>query len=1638
MSSLVDCLLLAERKHLQSDIKENNFSTCTLKVDIMDNSSDNSFSDRLKGQDLRDLGENPREDQPATSLKCLEPCNTQKEETTDSLNSEVISNIKRKVLTSACLMARKHSKLLHKGCCLEKDEKDKFESAGVNDGAAVPQNLKEHLRRPSPRDKEHLTDMHHNITSVASGGINNTLSPVTFSINGVSSNCHNKVATDGVHATGQSVVDCSEVLGPSGLKCSENCSTGLKQRDKTHAAVFSEVVAENQGSKLVYNNENHQAAACNNVAVENAKELLDCIDDTSLNEVISEDKQAASMYSSTKSKHKRKSSRNLNACSLNLGFGGFQTASNKKIKFSEDSIAKGRMLFKDIENEYFEISSDEKVQNFSNQVQKESKIFSGSESKMGSNLPDSLTSQTCFLEPRDTQIISHKAALYKSFPGSQQSLQETNQTLTASQEAEIAELSSILEETGSQFEFTQFRKQSDTTKGHIFQQFGTVEKEGFTNVENTSETREGADFYSTLKSEIKKGRYCTKQEDVNKDSKVVEYEKGNAVVFNKNNEKMAFAKLDRNEGRVSNGSFPAAGQDSFSDFVGFTSAGGKKITISKEALTRSAELFRDLDDDKYLLTSSETSIRCHGTNRHMSSNCNFARGPTKGNKGKKVCVSDFKTRTGISHLDSISHSAQKENEENISTLFKEGRENETKISNDNENVIFSSTNTIINGLSSIKKHYQNPQTSKRVLNQGDGQVEGSFQEDSLDVACLDDVTTTAERHSLSDKMESLFPNQKGEDRKENEHWSQKWQTPAAADVSISDAALAHSLHLFSVPCGERDVNVSENSDTQKTTCENMEREDATHDKNLCMNESKIKTDSSHCDQTLFQQVCGENNEVKGSYLTGFHTASGKKITVADEFLGKAKQFFAEDVDVGREHNDNFENLTKKKRCGKNCVKDCDLCIESISQCDPEELNRKLVPEEPGSQFKQVVEDSPIKCAVILDTIKSGRFVNLGDDYERNLVTSYMHKKAVVRPGQSEFESLSGQESHALSRTHLSEDGKLFPERETECLPKKRGDSENMRDLPVQSDAYLHVMEVSNDPEDNSVPGHVKSTLFVEDGNSKSNQSLILTLESNSLNCDHKGRDLEHLNKRCADTNHFANTIVNACQNQSLISLTEDQSNLTRLKETTLTVENQKGDLKQIVFSTAKGETVPVSESALARVRQMFKEDYSKTLKYEIETNSKTNQSEIAGNSSSVIHAEYCHSAKSLNAVRSEESNSPASHIKVNASASENYHQDRNTVADTNSVLNSQRQHFQQNMKPSGPMTVADKQTKQLDSCTSNLGFFSTASGKPVQLSEESLRRARQLFAEMEGNQSSNAQETFLSEKNVEKSKMHTEVVPGKMQMVLPKGEENSSTELISAPAFGFSTASGKQVTVSKSAYQKAKAILKESDFLSSELCITDQLDSTKESGQHVKSLTDGMASESQIQNSCNEDSDLKSIYPKEAKSFPSAHLVKMPEFMPNSKRNKQLSIKNNCQQEETRPLRKGQLNLEMRTEDEVTSCSATAKAEINILQTPKNYLDVEAVESARAFMEDSLSDSGIQTNTVQSFSGRLDKSFGKRRIEEQNLLGRSLLYICSTPYFFTVGCRRSFLGHAEVKDLSLGVNDRNFCGRPSFIHSFQA
>ncbi|NXA37572.1 BRCA2 protein, partial [Eudromia elegans] len=1613
------CLASPERKPFQSNIKENNFSTCTVKMDMVDNSSTNTFNNRLKQWELKDLEENTREHHPVTSLKCLEVSNTLEENTTESLNSESISNIKRKVLTSARLMARKRSRLLPKGCCLEKGKEDVHRSVKVSDGAVVPQSLTGQLALSSPGNNECLVDMERDTTPVTSCSFNNTSSQINSDISKVSSSCYNKISTERKPATDQlSTAEHREILvAPLGLKGSEKCHTEIKQEEKADIASSSETVIASEDLRSIENEEsNLQAAASSNIDVESGKEFLDCTVDNSLNRVISENTKQTDLFEqdmpqkicSVKPVY---SNKNPNENNLNVSFGGFQTASNKQIKFSEESLAKGKLLFREIENECFEASSMARVRTTSDHIKEENKFFSPVESKLDSNLSDSL-GQASFLEPRHIQFVTHKVDLHTNFPVSQQSLQESNQTLTASQEAEVAELSSILEETGSQFEFTQFRKQSNVLQSHVTQQFGIGETSGTTNIENTSKIWKDTGFCNALKSEnhIKNSKYFNKQEDTNEESDMMECEKENKMFFHKNNE---VTQLGGNERSISDGqSFSMPIQDSFSNFVGFTSAGGKKINISKAALTRSAELFRDLDDDNYLVKPSGANTRCQSSNGTKLPDRNFFRCQNQ-TGGKTVCVTDF--RSPDSYTGFVSHHSEKKYEENNREIpYRGNTENWTKRSRSDENVSFVCTDNARYSasergttLSAIENHSQHLKTSKQLLTQGGCPIEGILQEDSLGVMCLGGATAAGENLSLSvsSEMEKMIPSQNGQERNpEDKYLPQSLPTAGDGHTPVCAASLSDSAYLLKVTCGERDGNVSETSDEQKTSRINMEEADTVSDENLFVNHTKAKIGSCHDHQLPFQQESDvEENVVKGIYPAGFHTASGKKITISDEFLAKAKQFFSEEnVVLGKQQNGNFEHPSKRSICSTDSVNDWDSCIESTAKCDPETLDfsENFLHKETGDQFKWTVEPIPFKKPVILDAVQEGMFVNIDKDCEKNAEVQHAQKEADVRLRKLQLEYLPGKDSDALSGTSLSEDEKLFADRDEEYLTKKGDHSENTPGCTVHSAASLHVKKLSNDLADDSVPRDAKHGMFVEDGKNKLKPVLLFTYN----NGESKEFDVEHLNESRLDADCFTDPTVSAHQEQSIADCPEDKTGLTRLEETphSFSLEKQMDGLKPTMISTAKGKVVSVSENALARVRQIFEEDES--VKSKPETKSKANQMEIAANSSFIVHAQCPDSAELLHAAKNEETNSFASHFtKVNESAGEIGHHDSKILADAESIPDSQMQFSEQNVKPLGPLPVQDKHIKQSVASVSNLGFFSTASGKPVQLSEESLRKARQLFSEMDNNSSSHLQETLPVEEEVKKSDMSTETIPKEMGLVLPKGRESSNADLILPPAFGFSTASGKQVKVSENAYQKAKAILKDSDdFVSNRFCFTNHLGSTRESTQPIKSVTDcsdaakvvdKATSEPKFEESINEELELENICAEEMKPLARAHHVKMPEYVPYSKKDEQLMLfKNSLQQDMTSPLGEGQQNLEKTSKSEAVSHSSVAKAELNInracFQPPKTHLEAEAVESARAFMEDDLSDSGAQVSAPRSFRGRMpDKSFPHRMFGKRHLEG---------------------------------------------------
>ncbi|XP_043928770.1 breast cancer type 2 susceptibility protein homolog [Protopterus annectens] len=135
---------------------------------------------------------------------------------------------------------------------------------------------------------------------------------------------------------------------------------------------------------------------------------------------------------------------------------GFRTASNKDINLSVEDVNRGNLLFREIEDEY--------LLNISSAVDNKNAPL-----PVGYNTEqDEINHKQCFRNSKLDEMPMH---ITKSVQASHTTLKEHNSTLqerkqqtivdpilTPSQKAEVAELSHILEESYSQFEFTQFKK----------------------------------------------------------------------------------------------------------------------------------------------------------------------------------------------------------------------------------------------------------------------------------------------------------------------------------------------------------------------------------------------------------------------------------------------------------------------------------------------------------------------------------------------------------------------------------------------------------------------------------------------------------------------------------------------------------------------------------------------------------------------------------------------------------------------------------------------------------------------------------------------------------------------------------------------------------------------------------------------------------------------------------------------------------------------------------------------------------------------------------------------------------------------------------------------------------------------------
>ncbi|XP_025062869.1 breast cancer type 2 susceptibility protein isoform X3 [Alligator sinensis] len=1341
--------------------------------------------------------------------------------------------------------------------------------------------------------------------------------------------------------------------------------------------------------------------------------------------------------------------------SLKRRFDGFQTASNKQIKLSENSITRGKMLFRDIEDECLKDLSTDGIKNISNKVTSRNKISSVLENKLDTNSSPSFDSQAGLFEFNNPHSLLFKSihSSFQNLPKNQQQFPEQNQTLTASQEAEITELSNILEETGSQFEFTQFR--NSVPQNNASELSVSVDTSEMINSKNISGVWKNSDSVDDFETKVKiSDNFLSKCADT--ESNMVGNKKEDSFNLQKYNCEEVVSNLHANENRMHCiPIFSVPMQEKCSNLESFCSAGGKKIHISNKALTRATKLFSDLDDDGKMLKFTEINTKSRCSNRCMSSNWNVSRCLTEeGN----YCVTSLKD----TEVDS-EHTSQN-NQKHMENKPKNDGENiriigSTEINNLKDNAQYS-VREMGNSLPPSESHAQSLNILQQLPNQGDIQVKSNSQEGLSDLTCFGEAAKTEEMFTLNilDEIEQLDHNTK-EQKISPGHkcLSQHFQT--IANISVSEALLDEAPHLLPETYAEKELdNVLSNLNRQMTYSISKKGTDTISvQKSTNMNQDKTKMFLDHYQINIQQDKDFKIKDTIQNNVTGFRTASGKKITTADESLAKVKQFFAEEnMFFENEHNGSFEDpeilsLNEKKGNKKAFVGDCELFMENTAKCIEEKLDLtdNLVSKKPGKDaFKLVVQSSSIEKRVRENlSLESSVLANLASEPEKYAEAFYSKRPIAVDFGNldSEFYTESGK--NAISKVSLFET-ESFGERELQNSSRKSDASKHTLLISsTDKTTDMHVTQVSHAPGENPIHENAQNILTVKDDKNKCHDCFYISLgnfsDGNSfVKCHTKGSDNQNSNDTCHIINCFSENIPNICQEQPLTSLSSDKNNVINFKDIfpNTSCINRKNDLKLLdaentlkisatkvegsvskplkdgpfVFSTAKGKTVTVSEDALKRVRQLFPENPDNPAKQNIKTKLEINQVVTTDCLKTFENTNCPTFNNSVNVKKTETDNVSTSHFpnatKNNHKDKRTLYQKRNTSADLGSETSPQSLSFQMKNKFSG-IHKSNKLNHPGDFPAGNLGFFSTASGKHVQLSEDSLKKARQLFFEMENN-SLDEQQSILDMKcgykvssvgeKIGKGGTASASVLVNIELVKSQEKNPPNPELILSPPFGFSTASGKKVLVSENALHKVTGILKDFDNIaSSKCCYADQVNSMQDSGSAIKTSINyvGMAKagveikNSRIQETHNKETDLPGISPDETK--PLENICSKPLGPSHSEEDKHLTLLKNAFMLKESCFSKNE-QQRMGKNSKAVLCSTPTKPKWGVYlacsQVPENYLETEVVESAKALMEDcDLTDYELQNSTKKCLLAcrKMDKNFplnmriGKRCMAEQ-------------------------------------------------------
>ncbi|XP_044522033.1 breast cancer type 2 susceptibility protein [Gracilinanus agilis] len=1256
---------------------------------------------------------------------------------------------------------------------------------------------------------------------------------------------------------------------------------------------------------------------------------------------------------------------------------GFKTASNKEIILSEHNIKKGKLFFKDIEQHYN--SSSIEVVNTSTSVAAENiktdldiknqdkNSFPAWKSGPSHIISKDAQSNIFVLNEKEIDTALEDLSLKKDL--------DFNHNLTASQKAEITELSTILEETGSQFEFTQFGKQGPTVQTL---EISTNKVDELGNL-NTFELQMGFELgdHFGAKYETDNNR-SPEQADLNVNSEVVINVKQRTVYLPKSNSEQGASTDIFNENEM--------------EFKGFCSALGRKMNVSNEALQTAMKLFSDIEE---IGDSPLQNLRNSPLDRSQKSNivpafkiANYIDN-SKDFKGKDAKYihkpqCNVENNTGIFVEENMLNcSRDPENKESSSPLFISSHKDSSKLKGSVEPDSDNNFQREINGLSSFDQQNINPKMSDQLIIQESYPVkEGLLDLIYLGKAVKDEKNFT----SNVSGMEELVSNQEEQKMRENENSSQlpSFQTASGRNIMVSKDSFSKVAHLFTEECSVKELNDFSFPFTLKMPNIALNKSvepSGKESENLVENEIEEMALATKKELMPIQKGPKiENKKWKEYNMVGFHTASGKEVIISKESMTKVKHFFVEENlenDVISIKNPKTEFFNEREKVNEKLVQayeivelnNAQVCEEMQSFQDNDE--KVLVPVRTTDLPK--ITDSMLSNEPSNDILFEGKL----SEIKENCILSDAKQFADLPVEKSGLGFYTGHgKSISVSETSLLKARKWL--REIDLGGKTEASSMVVscvaETMCVKADSDVHV--------ENSVPLCTSNNISsIEDNKNISDKQDAVFLSNGMSNIKHNLKhDIERSDFCHSDNADFFSEHIS----DKIMSCLKAQPP---------------------AFTTASGKTVHISNEAVQKAREMFINDGDKYLKPNIENKSENNHMKNVKDPSKILENKDI-SPKSFDG---KNRNISMNDISISNKIHSKKAQLETMSTNTGLEMDSEVSHCQINSKTSDlyKYTIG-RQPK----CSPSVGIFCTANGKPVQVSDNSLKKARQVFSEI-----ANDSEQLLSLKG---SESHPETSIGEENAILyaktnlpaqKKGYLSNMQSLCNNS--GFNTASGKQVLISENALQKVKGMLVEFDLMKNE-CLESIQDVTPKALSPVLCIEGGETPKHivnfQNKEICNKELNFSNNCNVEITSSENRTIeVSCDQFKQDVKQS--LLETKLTPAKEISFLKKGQVGLKnVNVESNEAIDGLPFKRNLQVSspnsKAQETFMEREAVEIAKAFMQDDeFTDSELPHNTKQSFFTYknneehilMNSRFGKRRMEEHASYGeppikRKLLY----------------------------------------------